>query len=95
MVSGAFSSVELTSAYLRRIERLDPVLHSVIETNPDALEIAARRDAERLAGRSRGPLHGIPVLLKDNIGSGDQMRTTAGAAAFDPYPAFSRYATTV
>ena len=81
MVSGALSSVELTDAYLRRIERLDPVLHSVIETNPDALEIAARRDAERRAGRSRGPLHGIPVLLKDNIATNDAMETTAGSLA--------------
>ena len=81
MVSGGLSSVELTEAYLRRIERLDPLLHAVIETNPAALEIAARRDAERQAGRSRGPLHGIPVLLKDNIATNDAMETTAGALA--------------
>jgi amidase len=81
MASGALSSVELTEAYLDRIERIDPVLHSVIETNPAALESAARRDAERRAGRPRGPLHGIPVLLKDNIATNDAMATTAGSLA--------------
>jgi len=81
MAWGALSSVELTEAYLDRIGRLDPLLHAVIETNPDALEIAARRDAERRAGRSRGPLHGIPVLLKDNIATNDAMETTAGSLA--------------
>ena len=81
MASGALSSVELTEAYLDRIGRLDPLLHAVIETNPAALEIAARRDAERRAGRSRGPLHGIPVLLKDNIATNDAMQTTAGSLA--------------
>ena len=81
MASGVLSSVELTEAYLDRIGRLDPLLHAVIETNPDALEIAARRDAERRAGRSRGPLHGIPVLLKDNIATNDGMETTAGSLA--------------
>jgi amidase len=81
MASGALTSVVLTEAYLDRIGRLDPVLHAVIETNPDAREIAARRHAERRAGRSRGPLHGIPVLLKDNIASNDAMETTAGSLA--------------
>ena len=81
MVSGGLSSVELTEAYLRRIERLDPLLHAVIETNPAALDIAARRDAERRAGGARGPLHGIPVLLKDNIATNDAMETTAGSLA--------------
>jgi len=81
MASRAFSSAELTEAYLRRIERLDPLLHAVIETNPDALAIAGRRDAERRAGRSRGPMHGIPVLLKDNIATNDSMETTAGSLA--------------
>jgi amidase len=81
MASGGLSSVELTDAYLLRIERLDPLIHAVIETNPAALEIAARRDAERRAGRSRGPLHGIPVLLKDNIATNDAMETTAGSLA--------------
>ena len=81
MASRRLRSAELTEAYLRRIETLDPLLHSVIETNPQALEIAARRDAERRAGRIRGPLHGIPVLLKDNIATNDAMETTAGSLA--------------
>ncbi len=81
MASGAMSAVELSEAYLRRIERIDPLLHSVLETNPDALTIAGRRDAERRAGRIRGPLHGIPVLLKDNIATNDAMATTAGSLA--------------
>jgi amidase len=67
--------------YLRRIERLDPVLNSVIETNPEALAIAARRDGQRRAGRLRGALHGIPVLVKDNIATRDAMQTTAGSLA--------------
>ncbi len=75
------TSHELTEAYLRRIARLNPVLGAVIETNPAALDIAARRDAERQAGKSRGPLHGIPVLLKDNIATNDAMETTAGSLA--------------
>ena len=81
MAAGRFASAELTDAYLRRIERLDPQLHSVIETNPEASDIAARRDRERRAGRVRGPLHGIPVLLKDNIATNDTMETTAGSLA--------------
>jgi len=81
MAAGRLASAELTQAYLRRIERLDPLLHAVIETNPDALRIAARRDDERRAGRIRGPLHGIPVLLKDNIATNDAMETTAGSRA--------------
>lgn len=81
MASRRLSSAELTEAYLRRIEALDPLLHAVIETNPQALEIAARRDAERRTGRLRGPLHGIPVLVKDNIATNDAMETTAGSLA--------------
>ncbi len=81
MASGALTSRELTKAYLRRIAALDPFLHSVIETNPQAIGIAARRDGERRAGRLRGPLHGIPVLLKDNIATDDAMQTTAGSLA--------------
>jgi amidase len=81
MASGRLGSAELTEAYLRRIERLDPLLHAVIESNPEARAIAARRDSERRAGRIRGPLHGIPVLLKDNIATNDAMETTAGSLA--------------
>jgi amidase len=81
MASSRLSSRELTDAYLARIGRLDPLLHAVIETNPDAPEIATRRDAERAAGRLRGSLHGIPVLVKDNIATNDAMETTAGSLA--------------
>ena len=81
MAAGELSSRELTKAYLRRIGALDPTLHSVIETNPQAIGIAAQRDAERRRGTVRGPLHGIPILLKDNIATDDRMQTTAGSLA--------------
>jgi amidase len=81
MASGQISSRELTRAYLDRIADLNPLLHAVIETNPDALQIAGQRDAERRSGRARGPLHGIPILLKDNIATDDRMQTTAGSFA--------------
>ena len=77
----ALTSRELTKAYLERIETLNPVLHAVIETNPQAMAIASRRDAERGHGQVRGPLHGIPILLKDNIATDDRMETTAGSLA--------------
>jgi len=82
MASGKYTAQSLTELYLRRIESVDaqgPALRSVLETNPDALEIARKRDAERAAGRLRGPLHGVPVLIKDNIGTADRMETTAGS----------------
>jgi amidase len=78
------SSVSLTRRYLARIEAIDrggPHLNAVIELNPDALEIAAKMDQERLAHGRRSPLHGIPVLIKDNIDTGDRMTTTAGSLA--------------
>ena len=81
MRRGTLSSSELTAAYLGRISALNPVLNAVLETNPDALAIARRRDRERRQGRVRGPLHGIPVLLKDNIATADRMETTAGSLA--------------
>ena len=81
MASGRLSALDLTDAYLQRIDRLDPLLHAVIETNPAARDIATRLDAERRAGRIRGPLHGIPVLVKDNIATSDRMQTTAGSRA--------------
>jgi amidase len=83
MATRKLSSLELTQAYLHRIEKLDPVLHSVIQTNPLAILSAGLRDLERRAGRVRGPLHGIPILLKDNIDTADRMTTTAGSLALE------------
>ena len=79
--SGARTSHSICAAYLARIAELDPKLHAVLETNPDALAVADRLDAERKAGHVRGPLHGIPVLVKDNIATVDRMMTTAGSLA--------------
>lgn len=82
--SGKATSRSLCQQYLARIASIDkagPRLNSVIEVNPDALKIADDLDQERKAGKLRGPLHGIPVLIKDNIDTGDQMQTTAGALA--------------
>jgi amidase len=84
MTRGAISARALTEFYLARIDSLDakgPRLNSVIERNPDALQLADAMDAERAAGRTRGPLHGIPVLIKDNIDTADRMRTSAGSLA--------------
>jgi amidase len=84
MRSGQYTSVDITNKYLKRIGQLDkkgPKLNSVIELNPDALTIAASLDNERRQGKLRGPLHGIPVLIKDNIDTGDAMMTTAGSLA--------------
>jgi amidase len=81
VAAGALSSRDLTLGYLQRIRDLNPLLGAVIETNPQAVAIAAQRDAERRTGVVRGPLHGIPILLKDNIATGDTMQTTAGSLA--------------
>lgn len=84
MEQGALTAREITQMYLDRIEAVDkngPKLQSVIEINPDALTLASTLDEERKAGKVRGPLHGIPILIKDNIDTGDQMMTTAGALA--------------
>ena len=84
MQSGKTSSQALVRAYLARIKAYDksgPRINSVIEVNPDALIIARERDKERKAGKLRGPLHGIPVLIKDNIATSDKMQTTAGSLA--------------
>ncbi|MDX1417817.1 MAG: amidase family protein [Candidatus Promineifilaceae bacterium] len=82
MESGELTSAELVVYYLERIQRYDvDKLNAVLELNPDALEIAQALDDERAAGNVRGDMHGIPVLLKDNIAAGDQMHTAAGAAA--------------
>ncbi len=84
LTSGRETSRSLAEKYLARIEAIDrggPVLKSVIEVNPDALVEADRLDAERRVNTVRGPLHGIPVLLKDNIATADRMQTTAGSLA--------------
>src|SRR6266481_1541036 len=81
MASGQLSSRELTMAYLQRIQSFNPTLHAVIEVNPNAVSIAAHLDNERRQGIVRGPLHGIPVLVKDNIATSDNMQTTAGSLA--------------
>ncbi len=84
MQSKEYTSRYITEQYLKRIEDIDksgPKLNAVIEINPDALIIADNMDKERAAGKVRGPLHGIPVLIKDNINTGDKMRTSAGSLA--------------
>ena len=84
--SGRLTSVALTRAYLGRIEATNlrgPGLRAVLETNPGALQAAATLDAERKAGRLRGALHGVPVLIKDNVETADRMMTTAGSLALE------------
>ena len=81
MTSGQLTCRELVQGYLKRIAALNPLLHSVIEVNPNAVAIASQRDAELRRGSMRGPLHGIPILVKDNIATDDQMQTTAGSLA--------------
>jgi amidase len=86
MESGQRTARSIAELYLRRIDALDqrgPELRSIIETNPEALEIADRLDAERKAKGARGPLHGIPVAIKDNIDTHDRMTTTAGSLALE------------
>jgi amidase len=84
MGSGKYSAYSIAEKYLWRIEEIDkrgPALASVIEINPEAPAIAAALDKERQAGKVRGPLHGIPVLIKDNFDTADRMQTTAGSLA--------------
>ncbi|KIA83253.1 amidase [Kaistella solincola] len=84
MAKGTYTSAHITQLYLNRIEAIDkngPILNSIIEINPDALNIAKAMDKERIEGKIRGPLHGIPVVIKDNIDTADKMMTTAGALA--------------
>jgi amidase len=90
MAAGRLTSVQLTQFYLDRISALDqsgPNVNSVIELNPDALQIAQAADKRRAKGKAIGPLDGIPVLLKDNIDTGDRMQTTAGSFALAGRPA--------
>ena len=86
MESGELTSRRLAELYLGRIDAVDksgPYINSVIEVNPDALETADALDGERKAGRTRGALHGIPILIKDNIDTHDRMQTTAGSLALE------------
>jgi len=89
MQSGRLTARSIVQAYIKRIEKLDkrgPAVNAVIEINPDALAIADALDGERRARGARGPLHGIPVLIKDNIDTADQMHTTAGSLALAGSP---------
>ncbi len=86
MASGERTARSVTEAYLARIAQIDrqgPTLRSVIETNPDALDIADSLDRERAEGRVRSPLHGVPILVKDNVDTADRMTTTAGSLALE------------
>src|SRR5438128_1971961 len=86
MKSGKYTARSITELYLQRIVAIDkqgPALHSIIELNPDLLQIADALDAERKSKGPRGPLHGIPVLLKDNLDTADRMTTTAGSLALE------------
>jgi amidase len=86
MAEGRLTSHRLTETYLQRIDALNrrgPALHAVIEINPQALDIASSLDQERSARGARGPLHGVPILIKDNVETSDRMMTTAGSWALD------------
>lgn len=92
MAVGTMKSIDLVNIYLSRIQTLDqkgPTVNSVIEVNPDAKTIALALDAERRAGHVRGPLHGIPVLLKDNIDTHDNMQSAAGSLGLVGTPALT------
>lgn len=93
--NGDFSIADLVTAYINRIEQIDkngPSLNSILQLNPDAIQIANALDEELKQGKSRGPLHGIPVVLKDNIDTHDNMPTTAGSRALiNSYPLQDSY----
>lgn len=86
MGKGQLSSEALTNWYLARIRTIDPKINSMIEVNPDAIAIAHERDRERRNRMVKGPLHGIPVVIKDNIDTADKMKTTAGSVALADAP---------
>lgn len=90
MSSGELTAVALVTHYQQQIAALDSQLHAIIELNPEALDIAQALDAERAAGQVRSPLHGIPILLKDNIDTADLMHTTAGSLALLDAPTPAR-----
>jgi len=82
--NGSFTVSEIVQSYLNKIEEIDkngPALNSIIQGNPDAMSIAKELEEELRSGKSRGPLHGVPVILKDNIDTKDEMFTTAGSRA--------------
>ncbi|MDU0204482.1 amidase family protein [Paenibacillus sp. MAH-36] len=81
MEAGEIRAVDLVAFYVKRIEKFNKTINAVLEINPDALQIAQALDDERQKQGSRGPLHGIPILLKDNIDTGDRMHTSAGSMA--------------
>jgi amidase len=86
MANGTENAKSLVAKYGKRIEAIDrtgPTLRAILELNPDADKIAEQLDAERVAGKLRGPLHGLPILVKDNIDTGDKMTTTAGSLALE------------
>ncbi|MFX0004027.1 MAG: amidase, partial [Promethearchaeota archaeon] len=88
MEKGKLSAMKLTEAYLtliREIDKQGPKLNAIIEINPEAASIAKKLDEERKNNKIRGPLHGIPVIIKDNINTADKMQTTAGSLAFEGY----------
>jgi amidase len=87
MRSGELSAVKLVERYTERIKRVDPKILSVVEINPDAIRIAEKLDKEQKNGKTRSPLHGIPILIKDNIETADDMKTTAGSLALLDAPA--------
>jgi amidase len=86
METGKLTSEAITNWYLARIRAIDPKINSMIEVNPDALAIARQRDRERRLKNVKGPLHGIPFVIKDNIDTADKMKTTAGSLALADAP---------
>ncbi len=86
MKTGETTSKQLVEIYLERIKQIDPKLNSIIEINPDALKIAEQMDKERKSGKVRSQMHGIPVVIKDNIDTADKMKTTAGSLALVDAP---------
>lgn len=85
MSAGDLTSTDLVQMYLHRIAVFDSKIHSVVEINPDAIHIASSLDTERIKSGSRGMLHGIPILIKDSIDTGDKMHTSAGSLALANY----------
>jgi len=87
MTDGVLTARSLCEQYLQRVAMLNPTLHALIETNPDALSVADDLDRERRERGPRGPLHGIPLVVKDNIETADRMQTTAGSKVLEGVPA--------